>query len=911
MGETTRELLNDTAVAILCGGRGTRMGSVDRHKVCFPIDGVPGIVRTVKMFYGLGARRIVLVIGSMAESVISTVGTEFPQVLYAYQPQPLGTGHAAQIGVLALKNLGHAGPVLVTMGDKVIDPSIVRDLTEHFLRARADLAFITISKKRAGRNSTSGRIVTDRTGTILGNIELRDIQRAKIIASLAKQASSMPQATIRYKKVKQIGTRQIADEGKLLKALGPLGQIVKKAGKISGKELIERLGPRPGLIPLAGKFFTGDQVEAKSKTVNLSVYLARSDFIYNMLPRLSNDNAQQEFYLTEIINLAADDTERNWKLLQHELSDPSEVMAFNSPDELLLIEDTLRQKKQRSPRKSAVVPPTAISRLPKRAHMPAGKWLEIFNDRSDSLARNLAGIYGPDRKLIENRRRLFVRAIKHFIKQFGPLRKAIIVRAPGRINLLGRHVDHRGGAVNVMAIDRDVVFVAAARDDDVVTLSNAEPKRFPPRQFSLAELLGDMQWQDWLTYINSEHVRAIMSRTQGDWSNYIKASLLRIQQSFRNVRILGFDAAVAGDIPMASGLSSSSALVVASAEVTLAFNGLDITPSELVDLCGEGEWFVGSRGGSADHAAIRMSRRGQIAHIKFFPFHVARTYSFPENCRVIIAHSGIDARKSAAAKDKYNQKVTSYELGFMLLKDRTPQYEHLLEHVRDINPRRLNCLISQIYRTLLSVPELMPADELLELLSDRHRDRLDRLFASHRVPAAYDLRGVLLYGIAECERSLLAPEMLEAGRVAQFGRLMNISHHGDRIVNCQKTTAGGWRAGRFGYDCSDQALARLCDDLASEDPDRVLNAQLYMQPGAYGCSTAQIDKMTDVVSSIDGVFGAQLGGAGLGGCIMILTLPEAVEKVRTTLKRQYYQPAKIEPVVHVCQPVAGSGLITV
>jgi len=80
------------------------------------------------------------------------------------------------------------------------------------------------------------------------------------------------------------------------------------------------------------------------------------------------------------------------------------------------------------------------------------------------------------------------------------------------------------------------------------------------------------------------------------------------------------DCAVTGDIPVAAGLSSSSAVLVAVAHAAVAINDFDLEPRQFVDLCGEGEWFVGSRGGAADHAAIRFGRRGSIAHVRFFPF---------------------------------------------------------------------------------------------------------------------------------------------------------------------------------------------------------------------------------------------------------------------------------------------------
>jgi galactokinase len=96
--------------------------------------------------------------------------------------------------------------------------------------------------------------------------------------------------------------------------------------------------------------------------------------------------------------------------------------------------------------------------------------------------------------------------------------------------------------------------------------------------------------------------------------------------------------------------------------------------------------------------------------------------------------------------------------------------------------------------------------------------------------------------------------------------------------------------------------------LASEDPDRVLRAQLFMQPGAYACSTPEIDHMVDLACAVPGVAGAQLAGAGLGGCIMILAREEAVPDVRKALTAGYYRPRALESAAIPCITVEGAGL---
>ena len=81
-----------------------------------------------------------------------------------------------------------------------------------------------------------------------------------------------------------------------------------------------------------------------------------------------------------------------------------------------------------------------------------------------------------------------------------------------------------------------------------------------------------------------------------------------------------------------------------------------------------------------------------------------------------------------------------------------------------------------------------------------------------------------------------------------------------------------------------------------------------MQPGGYACSTAEIDTMVDIACSVEGVAGAQLAGAGLGGCIMMLARKDALSSVHKALVEKYYEPNKLEPAILNCITVEGAGL---
>ena len=68
--------------------------------------------------------------------------------------------------------------------------------------------------------------------------------------------------------------------------------------------------------------------------------------------------------------------------------------------------------------------------------------------------------------------------------------------------------------------------------------------------------------------------------------------------------------------------------------------------------------------------------------------------------------------------------------------------------------------------------------------------------------------------------------------------------------------------------------------------------------------------MVDHVLRCPGVLGAQLAGAGLGGCIMVLARKTAIEEAQKVLLSSYYEPAGVEPRMFVCEPSSGSRVLT-
>ena len=132
---------------------------------------------------------------------------------------------------------------------------------------------------------------------------------------------------------------------------------------------------------------------------------------------------------------------------------------------------------------------------------------------------------------------------------------------------------------------------------------------------------------------------------------------------------------------------------------------------------------------------------------------------------------------------------------------------------------------------------------------------------------------------------------------------MKISHDGDRVAQFNEK----WQESEWSSRCDNAYIMERLADLESGDVDRVIRSQLMYQPGAYGCSLPAIDRMVDIALRTEGVLGAQLAGAGLGGCMMILAKNESIELLRRNLIELYYRPEGIAEVILSSAPITGAG----
>lgn len=539
-----------------------------------------------------------------------------------------------------------------------------------------------------------------------------------------------------------------------------------------------------------------------------------------------------------------------------------------------------------------------------RGCRPIVSWIELIDSNGSSFYDRLDEIYDGNCDLKAEAAQMCLQTLLAFADRYGANGSVFVIRSTGRVNLVGTHIDHRGGSVNPIAI-KHMWLVVEPRDDDLVLAKNVESDLFADEQFRISECLPKAQRiKNWDAWCHDE-----FEKRRGDpsvsWSNYIRAAVLHLQHLHTNKNggfspaIVGMNMMVYGNVPQAAGLSSSSAVVMLAAEAVIRINGLEISPANLAQHCGYAEWYVGTRGGYSDHAAIVFGKANSLLHITAFPMEM-ESASLPPGYSFVLANSLIEAKKQASARDAFNSRIAAYMFGLVMLRVNYPSYAEKLEHLRDVNPERLSVDQAQIYRMVKSLPVSATRADVLKLPAEYEKG-IRHAFRSHDEPKeGYPIRQVCLYGISECIRAEMVPQCLRAGDMETFGRLMSISHDGDRVT---KLVNGE----RVPVDNSypDERIDSLIADLESGDPDRMERASLWRQGGGYNVSLPQLDMLVDIALATDGVIGAGLVGAGMGGCIVAVVKEEHASVVIENMAQQYYNPRKLPIKAEIVMPVGG------
>ena len=272
-----------------------------------------------------------------------------------------------------------------------------------------------------------------------------------------------------------------------------------------------------------------------------------------------------------------------------------------------------------------------------------------------------------------------------------------------------------------MALQKEIRIALRPRDDERVVLHNTNPE-FPAVDFEIEP--------------------AIPPDDAGHWANYAKAPANELARRFAIWR--GFEGVIESDLPVASGLSSSSALVIAVGLALAHINEVATEVRQFAEVMADAERYTGTLGGGMDHAISLGARARCAARITFSPLRL-RHVGVPDDWCFVVADTGVRAEKSGPVQVAYNL-------------------------------RRKEC-----EEALRVVSGHVATTEMTSKLTTSYPELVQALDTDTLVAAAEDvLQGSLLrrfrHVVREAERVERAVDSLRAADVGGFGSLMDASH---------------------------------------------------------------------------------------------------------------------------------------
>lgn len=427
-----------------------------------------------------------------------------------------------------------------------------------------------------------------------------------------------------------------------------------------------------------------------------------------------------------------------------------------------------------------------------------------------------------------------------------------VSRAPGRVNIIGEHVDYSGYGVLPMAIEQDIAIACRPNNTGELRFSNT-----------------NTEYTDYSCPVRGFEI----NREQIVWYSYILCGFKGMIEELGIKDPVGVDMCVSGSIPPASGLSSSSALVCCAALTVLCANGVELpSKKDLAEMCARSERFIGTQGGGMDQAISFLGQPSKAMMIEFNPVRPSEV-KLPSGYSFIISNTNIQANK--AAQSFFNTRAAECHLA-----------ARVIAKMKDLNWREVKKLliladslglpISEMSSVVTEIlhPEPYSREEICKILEISDQELVTECLSEKSA----DVKSFKL-----CDRAKHVYE--EANRVYEFNETANSGGGGDD---------GAATAEKLGH---------------------LMDQSHYSCSSVYECSCPELDQMVSL-SKGGGALGSRLTGAGWGGCVVSLVKDDNVEAFLKHLKGAYYNSKckgdgatlDLSSSLFATQPGAGAGV---
>lgn len=346
--------------------------------------------------------------------------------------------------------------------------------------------------------------------------------------------------------------------------------------------------------------------------------------------------------------------------------------------------------------------------------------------------------------------------------------------APGRVNLIGEHIDYCGYAVLPMAIEQNILAAVSVNDSHTIQLANTDPK-----------------YKDCTTSAQS----ILIDKENPQWHYYFLCGVKGIQEHLSLSSLTGMCCVVDGTIPASSGLSSSSALVCCAGLVTMEANQKSLSKVTLAEMCAKCERYIGTEGGGMDQSISFLAEEGTAKLIEFNPLR-ATDVQLPDGAVFVIANCCVEMNK--AASSHFNMRVVECRIATkMLAKARGLEWSRLqklgeLQTELKVSLEKMLELVEDVLH-----PEPYTREEICKTLGISTEQLCENILSTNTQHAThFKLYQRAKHVYSEAARVLqfkIVCDSAPANGVTQLGDLMNQSH-----VSCRDL-----------YECSCPELDQL------------------------------------------------------------------------------------------------------
>ncbi|CAG7921246.1 unnamed protein product [Penicillium olsonii] len=464
-------------------------------------------------------------------------------------------------------------------------------------------------------------------------------------------------------------------------------------------------------------------------------------------------------------------------------------------------------------------------------------------------------------------------------------RPDFVARSPGRVNIIGEHIDYSLYDVLPTAVSVDVIMavkvVPSSASESTITIANVSPEKFPTREFSVP---------------HDQDVE--IDPKKHEWVNYFRAGLSGALKFLRkeNGAIVpaSMQILVDGNVPPGGGISSSAAFVCASALAVMKANNHNVSKQDLLDLAVVSERAVGVYSGGMDQAASIFSKRGYLLYTQFFPQFAAHHVAIPkaaDEITFLMAQSFVTSNKADTAPRHYNLRVAECTLAAVILAK-----HHGVTLPKDNSS--LGYSLRNFQNQLMTKQGRL--EDKLEAQLDSVIQATQDLFAKEEGYTREEMAQLLSISVPELESSFLSAFPVQADRFQLRQRALHCFKEARRVLDFKACLSNSQELDEERI----QYLGQLLND--SQESCRT----------AYDCSAPEVDEICAIARKA-GTWGSRLTGAGWGGCTVHMLPQGKVDAVTAALRDEYYlkkfpdiSKEKLEQAMVISKPSNGSFLVT-